>query len=83
MIYRFSAAVSAPAGKLSREEKGEIRDYIESQRLEAAGVEKALRGLTRKIQGKLVKWDESGKAEIALPDYGAACKVKVTANEEA
>ena len=83
MSYRFEAAVSAPVGKLSREERSEIRDYIHEQRIEAGDAEKALRLLCKKLQGKSLSLEGSGKAQFFLPDYGTACLVKVRAYEEA
>ena len=81
MKYRFKADIKASAGKLSREEKSEIRDYIGSLSLEAATPEKAVKALIKRISGRLIS-GQNESAEISLPDYGSACKVKVTAYEE-
>lgn len=81
MNYRFEAEIKAPAGKLSREERSEIREYIASLRLEAPSLDKAVKALVKRIQGKLIS-GQNEQAEISLPDYGSACRVKVVAYEE-
>ena len=71
MNFRFTASVSAPAGRLSREDKTEIRDYIQEQCLEAAAADKALKALCKKLQGK--NFEANGRsASFLLPDYGRA-----------
>ena len=82
MIYAFDAEVSAPKGKLSREDRGEIRDYLAEVRVEAADPEKAVRQLVKQLQGRLKGEITGGEAVIGLPDYGSACTVKVKAHEE-
>ena len=82
MIYAFDADVTAPKGKLSREDRGEIRDYMAEVRVEAADPEKAVRLLVKQLQGKLKGEIRDGEAVISLPDYGSACTVKVKAHEE-
>ena len=79
--YRFKAEIKAPAGKLSRDEKSEIREYITSVALEAPTAEKAVKALVKRISGLLIS-GENEAAEISLPDYGSACRVKVIAYEE-
>ena len=83
MIYAFDAEISAPKGKLSREDRGEIRDYMAEVRVEAADPEKAVKLLAKQLQGKLKSEIRDGAAVIGLPDYGSACAVKVRAHEEA
>ena len=83
MIYAFDADVTAPKGKLSREDRGEIRDYMAEVRVEAADPEKAVKLLAKQLQGKLKGEIKDGEAVIGLPDYGSACTVKVRAHEEA
>jgi hypothetical protein len=82
MIYAFDAEISAPKGKLSREDRGEIRDYMAEVRVEAADPDKAVKQLVKQLQGKLKGEVRSGEAVIGLPDYGSACTVKVRAHEE-
>ena len=82
MIYAFDAEISAPKGKLSREDRGEIRDYMTEVRVEAADPDKAVKQLVKQLQGKLKGEVRSGEAVIGLPDYGSACTVKVRAHEE-
>lgn len=82
MIYAFEAEITAPKGKLSREDRAEIRDYMAEVRLEAADPEKAVRQLAKQLQGKLKGDVADGGAVIALPDYGSACTMKVRAHEE-
>ena len=82
MIYAFDAEITAPKGKLSREDRGEIRDYLAEVRVEAADPEKAVKLLAKQLQGKLKGEVRSGEAVIGLPDYGSACTVKVRAHEE-
>ena len=82
MIYRFEATISAPKGKLSREDKAEIRDYLSEVRIEADDPDKACRLLSRKLSGRLSKESQNGGAQIALPDYGTGCSVRVTAYAE-
>lgn len=82
MIYAFDAEVSAPKGKLSREDRGEIRDYMAEVRVEAADSDKAVKLLAKQLQGRLRGDVTGGEAVIALPDYGSACTVKVRAHEE-
>ena len=79
MIYRFEAGISAPKGKLTREDKAEIRDYLSEVRIEADGPDKACRLLARRLSGRLSKDSQNGEAVIALPDYGTGCQVRVTA----
>ncbi len=83
MNYRFEAQVSAPKGKLSREDKTEIRDYILSQVIDAPDADKAVKLLIRKLQGKQQKTGSDGSSSFILADYGSDCKVKVKAYEEA
>lgn len=80
-MYRFKAQVKAPKGLLDREERSEIRDYVEETALEAAGEEKALRLLAKKLSARVLKLD-GAKAELSLPDYGAGCKLLVETYEE-
>ena len=82
MIYAFDAEVSAPKGKLSREDRGEIRDYMAEVRVEAADPDKAVKLLVKQLQGRLKGEVKDGEAVIGLPDYGSACTVKVRAYEE-
>ncbi|MBQ6292423.1 MAG: hypothetical protein IJK77_00905 [Lachnospiraceae bacterium] len=82
MIYAFDAEVSAPKGKLSREDRGEIRDYMAEVRVEAADPDKAVKLLVKQLQGRLKGEVKGGEAVIGLPDYGSACTVKVKAHEE-
>ena len=82
MIYAFDAEVSAPKGKLSREDRGEIRDYLAEVRVEAAGPDAAIKLLVKQLQGRLKGEVKGGEAVIGLPDYGSACTVKVKAHEE-
>ncbi len=84
MVYRFESAITAPKGKLSREDKAEIKSYLDEVRLEEKTAEKAIRALVKKLQGDRLKLDaETGTAEFRLPDYGTGCLIKVKANEEA
>ena len=83
MQFRFDAQVSAPKGSVSREDKNEIRDYIQSQVLEAADADKAVKLLIKKLQGKQGKSGADGSCQCVLTDYGPNCKVKVTPHEEA
>ena len=82
MIYRFEANITAPKGKLTREDKAEIRDYLSEVRIEADDPDKACRLLARRLSGRLSKESQSGQALIALPDYGTGCQVRVAAYEE-
>ena len=82
MIYAFDAEITAPKGKLSREDRGEIRDYLAEVRVEAADPEKAVKLLAKQLQGKLKGEAKGGEAVIGLPDYGSACTIKVRAHEE-
>ncbi|MBP5154575.1 MAG: hypothetical protein ILP12_06185 [Lachnospiraceae bacterium] len=82
MIFTFEASVLAPQGKLSREDRTEIRDYLNSVRIDAPDPEKACRQLARLVAGRLSKESSGGKAVIALPDYGSSCQVRVTAHAE-
>ena len=82
MIYAFEAKIDAPKGKLSREDRGEIRDYLAQVRVEAADPEKAVRILAKQLQGRLKGEIKDGEAVIGLPDYGSACTVRVSAHEE-
>ena len=83
MKFRFDAQISAPKGKLSREDKTEIRDYILSQSIEAPDAEKAVKALIKKLQGKQAKSAADGSSTFILSDYGPDCKVKVKPHEEA
>ena len=67
MIYAFDAEVSAPKGKLSREDRGEIRDYMAEVRVEAADSDKAVKLLAKQLQGRLRGEVTGGEAVIALP----------------
>lgn len=82
MAYAFEADIAAPRGKLSREDRNEIRDYLSEVRIEAADPDKAVRLLIRQLQGKLKGEIKNGEASIGLPDYGSACTVRVRAHEE-
>lgn len=83
MVFRFDAQVTAPRGKVSREDKAEIRDYILSQTIDAPDAEKAVKLLIKKLQGKQAKTGADGSSTFILADYGPDCKVKVTPHEEA
>ena len=82
MIYAFDAEISAPKGKLSREDRGEIRDYMAVVRVEASDPDRAVKLLAKQLQGRLKGEVTGGEAVIGLPDYGSACTVKVRAHEE-
>ncbi len=82
MIYAFEADITAPRGKLSREDRSEIRDYLAAVRVEAADADKAVKLLVKQLQGKLKGEIKDGEASIGLPDYGSACTVRVRAHEE-
>ena len=83
MNFRFDAQVSAPKGKVSREDKAEIREYILSQTIEAPDAERAVKLLIKKLQGKQAKPSADGSSVFILTDYGPECKVKVTPHEKA
>ena len=53
MIYAFDAEVSAPKGKLSREDRGEIRDYMAEVRVEASDPDRAVKQLAKQLQVSL------------------------------
>ena len=82
MAYAFDAEITAPRGKLSREDRNEIRDYLAEVRVEAADPDKAVRLLIKQLQGRLKGEIKNGEADIGLPDYGSACMVRVRAHEE-
>ena len=75
-MYRFKGEVKAPKGQLDREERGEIRSYVEESAVEAAGEEKALRMLARKLSAKILRLDPP-RAELSLPDYGSGVRLLV------
>ena len=68
MNFRFDAQISAPKGKLSREDKTEIRDYILSQSIEAPDADKAVKALIRKLQGKQAKSAADGSSTFILTE---------------
>jgi len=82
VVYAFEAEIKAPRGKLSRDDRNEIRDYLAEVRMEADAPDKAVKLLTRQLQGRLKGEIKNGEADIGLPDYGSACIVRVKAHEE-
>ena len=82
MKYAFDAKISAPKGKLSREDRAEIKDYLDEVRVEAADPDKAVRGLIKLLAGRLKGEITDGEAVFGLPDYGSALSVRVKAHEE-
>ncbi|MBQ5953709.1 MAG: hypothetical protein IJL47_06715 [Lachnospiraceae bacterium] len=81
MNYAFDASITAAKGKLSKEDKNEIRSYLSEVRVEAPDPDKAVRLLIKQLQGRLKGEVTEGEAVFGLPDYGA-CTVKVKAHEE-
>lgn len=82
MTYRFEAEIQSGKGKLSREDRHEIGQYLALIRVEADDAMKAYRSLAKKVAGRLSKESSPEEAVIALPDYGSSCSVRVRAYAE-
>ncbi len=82
MVYAFEADIRAPRGKLSREDRSEIKDYLSEVRVREETPDRAVKQLARQIQGRLKGEIKNGEADIGLPDYGSTCIIKVKAHEE-
>lgn len=65
-------------GKLSREEKKDIRLYIEGVRFEADNEKKAVREFANMVNGRLGRDAEGDNVVITLPDYGN-CQLVINA----
>lgn len=71
MKYTFELeAIQAKKGKLPRDERYDITQYITSAIEEAPESKKAIRQLTNRINGKLSRESNEEHAVITLPDYG-------------
>ena len=70
MKYRFELdQLIAKKGKLPREERNDIANYISSVVIEAEEEKKACRLLCAKINGRLSRESTEKQAMITLPDY--------------
>ncbi|MCI8513089.1 MAG: hypothetical protein HFI93_00435 [Lachnospiraceae bacterium] len=81
MKYTFELeAIHAKKGKLPREERYDITQYIASTVVEAPESKKAIRQLTNRVNGKLSRESDDERAVITLPDYGN-CQLVVHVRE--
>lgn len=71
MMYGFSLE-AVKKGKMSREEKADIKEYINNQMIIAEDAKKAFRILANRINGRLSKETTDSLCKITLPDYGNA-----------
>ncbi len=80
MKYTFELeGINAKKGKLPRDERYDISQYIASTSVEAADEKKAVRILTNQVNGKLSRDSDEQHAIITLPDYGN-CQLVVRAH---
>lgn len=71
MKYTFELeAINAKKGKLPRDERYDITQYIASTSVEASDEKKAIRLLANQVNGKLSRDSDDTHAIITLPDYG-------------
>jgi hypothetical protein len=71
MKYTFELeAINAKKGKLPRDERYDITQYIASTVVDAPESKKAIRQLTNQVNGKLSRESDDEHAVITLPDYG-------------
>lgn len=79
MRYHFQLdQVIAKKGKLPREERNDIANYISSVVIEAEEGKKACRLLSLQINGRLSRESTQEEATITLPDYNN-CQLVVRA----
>ena len=64
------ADIKIKKGKLSREDKKDIRVYTEGVRIESENEKKAIRAFANMVNGRLARETEGDSAVITLPDYG-------------
>ena len=72
--------IKVKKGKLSRDDKKDIKEYTERVRLEAENEKKAVREFANMVNGRLSRETEGDSAVITLPDYGN-CQMLINAVE--